>query len=132
MVEVKGDDMERSQIDGLLVSGSGNIFLLSRSALNAGAAFKVGDHAVPAEHLVSIYSRRERHAHRAGQPSIGFTQAVASLREYGKGEVVIGSIDDRPRGGYYFQLFLSQDLSRIVACLGVKPSQAGPLDYGES
>jgi hypothetical protein len=76
---------------------------------------------VPAQRVASIYSRRRRATLRAGQESVGFDEAVSDLQGY-EGELLkVGFIDDRPRGGFYFQLFLDSDLSRIFACLGVGP-----------
>jgi hypothetical protein len=53
---------------------------------------------------------------------VGFSEAIADLQENGEREIAGGFIDDRPREGYYYQLFLSLDLSAVIACLGIKPS----------
>ena len=48
------------------------------------------------------------------------SEAVEALRAYEGTEVAIGYVGDRPRGGFYFQIFLTPDLARLVACLGVE------------
>lgn len=114
--------MERSRLTQLLAGGDA-ARLLSRSALTAGAGYEVWPEAVPAQRLLSIYERRERSTRRSGQPSIGFNEALVELRGYEGAELAIGFIDDRHRGGYYFQIFLNPGLTAIVACFGVKSTQ---------
>jgi hypothetical protein len=115
--------VERDQLDRLLAARGGeDAFFLARRALTAGAEFAIKPSAVASEHLASIYRRRERHARRAGQATVGFSEAIADLQENGEREIAGGFIDDRPREGYYYQLFLSLDLSAVIACLGIKPS----------
>ncbi|QRP44312.1 hypothetical protein [Amycolatopsis sp. FDAARGOS 1241] len=90
--------------------------------LLAGAKFELWLGASSAAAFRSVFRRRQRSALRAGQPSIGFDQGLRDLDAYEGAHLVLGHVDDRPRGGYYFQLFLTPDLSRLVACFGVKPS----------
>lgn len=111
--------VERSRLIQLL-AGEGEVRLLSRSALSAGAAFEVWPEAVPAQRLLAVYERRRRGALGSGQSSIGFSDAVDALRAYDGAELSIGFIDDRSRGGYYFQLFMNTELDLVVACLGVE------------
>lgn len=111
--------MERSRLIRLL-AGEGEVRLLSRSALSAGAAFEVWPEAVPAQRLLAVYERRRRGVLRSGQSSIGFGDAVDALRAYDGAELSIGFIDDRSRDGYYFQLFMNAELDLVVACLGVE------------
>ncbi|MEV4602484.1 hypothetical protein AB0K15_34450 [Amycolatopsis sp. NPDC049253] len=59
---------------------------------------------------------------RAGQPSIGFAEGLRDLGAYEGVFLALGYVDDRPQGGYHFQLFLTPDLSRLVTCWGVKRS----------
>ncbi|WP_326569400.1 hypothetical protein VSH64_48015 [Amycolatopsis rhabdoformis] len=68
-----------------------------------------------------MFRRRQRNAPRAGQPSIGFAEGLRDLDAYEGTFLTLGHLDDRPRGGYYFQLFLTPDRSRLVACFGVGP-----------
>lgn len=114
--------MERSQLAQLL-AGAGQVRLLSRAALGEGVDYKVWPEGVATQRLVSIYERRERGTRRSGQPSLGFAEALDSLRSYEDTELAIGFIDDRRRGGYYFQLFLNLELSSVVACFGVKSTR---------
>jgi hypothetical protein len=37
----------------------------------------------------------------------------------GNQELLVGFIGDRKRGGYRFIVFLSADLSRVIACIGL-------------
>ncbi|KUN33679.1 hypothetical protein AQJ30_32745 [Streptomyces longwoodensis] len=72
--------------------------------------------------LVGIYGRRERIAQRSGQPSIGFDRALEELRTFSGPELALGFIDDRGRGGFYFQLFFDPATMSVVTCFGIKPS----------
>jgi len=114
--------MERSHLARLL-AGADEVRLLSRTALGEGADYKVWPEGIATQHLVSIYERRERGTRRSGQASLGFPEALDSLRAYEGTELSIGFIDDRRRGGYYFQLFLNLELSSVVACFGVKSTR---------
>lgn len=110
--------MERSRLIQLL-AGEGEARLLSRSALSAGAEYEVWPEAVPVQRLLAVYERRERGTRRSGQSTIGFGDALDALRAYDGADLSIGFIDDRGRGGYYFQLFMDPELDGVVACLGV-------------
>ncbi|MBL7524713.1 hypothetical protein I6A84_43410 [Frankia sp. CNm7] len=92
--------MEREQLAGIL-RGDGEVVRLCREALLRDAAFQVwhdGDAALtPA--VASIYSRRAKLIRKRGQTSLG--------------------VDDRPANGYYFQLFITPALDRVIACLAV-------------
>jgi hypothetical protein len=114
--------MNRQELADLLV-GSSQAFTLCRSALIGGAEFKVWSEATSTPSLVSIYSRRMRTIGRTGQPSIGLEDAVVDLRARVESELCLGYVDNRPGGGYYFQLFLNTDLTQVVACLGVRSSK---------
>lgn len=114
--------MERSHLVQLL-SGADEVRILSRAALAAGVEYEVWPEGVATQRLVSIYERRERGTRRSGQPSLGFTEALDVLRSYGGTELAIGFIDDRRRGGYYFQIFLDSKCSSVVTCFGVKGAQ---------
>ena len=63
-----------------------------------------------------------RNIARTGQPSIGLAEAVADLEACQELELAIGYVDNRPLGGYYFQLFLTPAFEKVIACLGVRPS----------
>jgi hypothetical protein len=69
----------------------------------------------------SLFARRERDSRNAGQLPIWFADSVRALEAYEGLHCVIAYIDDRPRGGYFFQLFLTPDLSEMITCFGVKP-----------
>jgi len=89
-----------------------------RRALLTGARFWVHDSVAPASHFVPIYDRREEHTRRIGVPTRGFAAAVSALRDQGDRPVRIAAVDtDDPP--YHFQLFLDEELLRVVACLGV-------------
>lgn len=90
-----------------------------RQALLDAAPFQVWEHGpAPVARLVHIYARRERLTRRKGIPSIGFSDAVARLKECGLDEVLIGYVRDVERRRH-FQFFVAADESRVVSCLGV-------------
>lgn len=92
----------------------------AKNALAAGADFEVWPGKIPATRLHHTYARRLRISQELNRPSMGFEEAVASLAASGDRELLIGYIDDRKREGYYYQLFLSSDLTRVIGCIGVK------------
>jgi len=70
---------------------------------------------------VVIYARRDRHTRQRSIPTLGFTQAVDDLRAHGDDLVRLGAVDlDDPP--YHFQLFLNEDATAVIACLGVDQS----------
>jgi hypothetical protein len=115
-----------------LLEGDGEAFRLCRSALTRGADFKVWVEPASTRDTASIYFRRMRTMSRTGQPSIGVAEAVADLRACTEAELLIGYVDDRPKDGYYFQIFMVPNFERVIACLGVRPSVADsePVDSG--
>ncbi|GAA0976415.1 hypothetical protein GCM10009555_035900 [Acrocarpospora macrocephala] len=104
-----------------LLAGDDDVLALARAALAGGAAFEIWPGEVPTARLVSIYSRRRRTAERRGQPSLGFDSALDALTAYDGASAVLGYVDDRSRGGFYFQLFLAPSQNRMIACLAIKP-----------
>ncbi|WP_086843923.1 hypothetical protein [Amycolatopsis kentuckyensis] len=118
--------IERERFEALFASrGEEGVPGLAREALQAGADYEVAAAPSRADVLTSIFARRARTTRRAGQGSIGFDEGVRELREYQGERLVLAHIDDRPRGGYYLQVFLTPDLSQIVTCFGVEPTSAG-------
>ncbi|NUS09892.1 MAG: hypothetical protein HOY69_00520 [Streptomyces sp.] len=113
--------MERLELAELLV-GDREIFRLCRSALTGGADFEVWIEPTSTREIASIYFRRMRTMNRTGQPSIGVAEAVADLKACADTELLIGYVDDRPTGGYYFQIFLTSGFEKVISCLGVRPS----------
>ena len=111
-----------------LLAGEDEVRLLARAALAEGAGYQVEGDAIPVDRLVSIYGRRQRAAQRSGQPSIGFQRALEELRLFEGAELALGFIDDRRRGGFYFQLFLAPPMRSVVACFGIKPTRAEDLE----
>jgi len=71
--------------------------------------------------VARIYSRRAKLIRKSEQIFLGMDEAVAALKEYPGTGVHIGYVDDRPAGGYFFQLFVAPTLDSIVACLAVGP-----------
>lgn len=109
-----------------LFTGDREVFRLCRSALMTGAEFEVWGEPKATQELVSIYARRMRVMMRTGQPSIGVLEAVADLKGCAAPELLIGYVDDRSTGGYYFQVFLDPGSEKVVSCLGVRPSATSP------
>ncbi|MEU8244612.1 hypothetical protein [Nonomuraea sp. NPDC048916] len=89
-----------------------------RLAVLAGGDFRIWEGGVRVDHLVHIYRRRERLTRQRATPSLGFSEAVSRLQSCGLDEVLLGYAKSaEPR--YHFQLFLTMDVSMVVACLGV-------------
>ncbi|MCG5469690.1 hypothetical protein LADH09A_003609 [Micromonospora sp. LAH09] len=111
--------MERDTLIALLCAEDGDVYESCRDALQAGYDFEVFDGAVPVEALLTTYRRRERHTRTRGIRTLGFVQAVDRLVSAERlGELLIGQV-----GGagttWFYQLFLTPDGSRLVACLAV-------------
>lgn len=113
--------MNRQYLAQLLSEGD-EAWTFSREALLAGAHYEVWPGNTPTQRLISIYQRRERRNRISSQPSIRFHGAVDALRQYEYSELALGFIDDRGRGGSYFQLFMSPERTSIIAVLGIKVS----------
>ena len=111
--------MKRESLENLLAA-EGEVYELARTALVSGAHYEVWDDRVAIEGIRTIYRRRHRTTRRVGQPSLGFADAVGALEAYDGAKISLGFIDDWPRDGYYFQLFLAPGLGQVVACLAVK------------
>ncbi|MGW4399864.1 hypothetical protein ACWEHA_31635 [Amycolatopsis nivea] len=112
--------MERETLMGLLRSGSEEAWGLAADALARGAAWdEYGGEATFS--LQSIFRRRCRIAAKAGQYSVGFEAAVHALNSWSERRLVLGAIDDRPRNGLVFQLFLNSESAAIVACFAIEP-----------
>ena len=109
--------MDRDQLARLL-GGDGEAVAACRKAVADGARFWVSTTSQPASHLAWTYARRERLNRRAGVPGLGFVQAVDQLRGLAHQPVCVGAVDSQTPP-YHFQLFLTEDLTTIVACLGV-------------
>ena len=113
--------IERERLEVLLAEfGPDEVPALARAALAAGAEYYVPEKPDRADVITSIFARRERTTRRTGQGSIGFAEGIQALHDFRGSQLVLAHIDDRPQDGYYFQLFLTPDLSRIVACFGVE------------
>ena len=111
--------MERQSLADLL-SEQENVCRLARSAVLAGAKYEIWKGVAGIDQLRTVFGRRYRTVRRVGQPSVGFAEAVEALDDYEGTELAMGYVDDRPQGGYYYQLFLTPDLAQVVACLGVE------------
>jgi hypothetical protein len=98
-------------------------FSACRRYVAAGARIWVSNDAQPASGLASTYQRRAGHTRQAGVPTLGFSAAVQALCGYGEQPVRLGAVDvDDPP--YHFQLFLDENLTSVVACLGVDQDPA--------
>ena len=111
--------MERDRLIQLLGKEAG-AFSSFRRALQSGATFWLFDAypAVTASHFANVYARRERRMRAAGTPTLGFQDTVHRLRELGDQPLLLGEVGVASPA-YHFQLFLTADLSAVVACLGV-------------
>lgn len=111
-------DVDRERLAELLSTAPGDVAASASEALAAGATFKLWPGASTAAEFRSVFRRRQRNALRAGQPSIGFAEGLRDLGAYEGVFLALGYVDDRPQGGYYFQLFLTPDLSRLITGFG--------------
>ncbi|MEU6723171.1 hypothetical protein ABZ917_05600 [Nonomuraea wenchangensis] len=101
-----------------LLDNAGEAGHACRRALMNGAYFEIWPDPVEALPLAKTYQRRARLTHRMDIPSLGFNEAVTKLDTCGLQHLVLGIVKDA-ESAYHFQLFLSPDASRVVACLGV-------------
>lgn len=110
--------MEREVLARLLDEVPGEAFAACGEAIRAGADYVVWDDTVPADQLARSYARRAQHLARIGNPMLGADEAVARLQIAGERPLRIGEakVDDPPT---HFQLFLTADGRRVVACLGI-------------
>jgi hypothetical protein len=109
--------MDRDRLVSLL-SGSHDAHAACRAALRDGAPFVVYGHPLPANNFLGTYRRRQRHTRETGIPTLGFDLAIEALAAADTLPLRLGSVTatDPP---YHFQLFLREDMSAVVACLGV-------------
>ncbi|WP_285558380.1 hypothetical protein [Actinoplanes regularis] len=112
--------MELDHLLGLL-DPEDEVSAACRQAVLHGRRWRVHSTRVPASELVWIYTIREAQLREAATATLGFTTAIEALRSLGNKAVYLGyavSADDPP---YHFQLFIDEDLTAVVACLGVGP-----------
>ncbi len=99
----------------------GEAYAACRRAVLGGAPFWVTEHIETATTLVAIYTRRDRHTRQRAIPTLAFAQAVNDLRARSDDLVRLsGVVLDGPP--YHFQVFLNEDATAVVACLGVDQS----------
>ena len=122
--------MIREQALGELLAEAGTrAAALAREAMAAGIPADVWEEAQPASSTRSRYGRREYTSRRAGQCSIGFEPALRALGAYSGELLARAHIDDRARGGYFFEVFLTPDFDRVIACFGVaRPKTSSASD----
>ena len=110
--------MEREVLLRLLDEEPGEAFVACKDAIRAGADYVVWDDTVPADQLARSYSRRAQHMAKIGTPMLGGAEAIAHLQVAGVRPLRIGEakVEDPPT---HFQLFLTADATRVVACLGI-------------
>ncbi|MEV4135330.1 hypothetical protein AB0J72_24535 [Dactylosporangium sp. NPDC049742] len=110
--------MEREALLRLLDEVPGEAFVACKDAIRAGADYVVWDDTVPADQLARSYSRRAQHMAKIGTPMLGGDDAIARLQIAGGRPLRIGEakVEDPPT---HFQLFLTADATRVVACLGI-------------
>ncbi|MEU6715961.1 hypothetical protein ABZ897_31225 [Nonomuraea sp. NPDC046802] len=110
--------MDREMLVQLLDNAGGEAGHACRRALVAGAYFEMWPNPVEALQLTRTYQRRARLTYRLEIPSLGFEDAVARLSSCEFQHLILGIVKNT-EPAYHFQLFLSPDASRVVACLGV-------------
>ncbi|MFD8596868.1 hypothetical protein ACFV1L_17890 [Kitasatospora sp. NPDC059646] len=95
----------------------------TREAVLAGGVCRIGDGAVPAEALAGTYAVRLKLTRAKDIKTIGLSESVAALSNYGDRPVRLGSVDS-PDGSWHFVVLLAADGGSLVACTGVR--QIGP------
>ncbi|WP_238016114.1 hypothetical protein KZZ52_08315 [Dactylosporangium sp. AC04546] len=110
--------MDREALLRLLAEEPGAAFEACGDAIRAGADFVVWDHTIPADELTQIYARRAKHLAKIGNPMLGGAEAIEQLEASGDRPLRTGEakIEDPPT---HFQIFLTADASRVVACIGI-------------
>jgi hypothetical protein len=110
--------MEREALLRLLAEEPGAAFQACRAAIRAGAEYVVWDHTLPADQLARSYLRRAQHMAKIGNPMLGSAEAIDVLQTSGDRPLRVGEakIENPPT---HFQLFLTEDASRVVACIGI-------------
>ncbi|MEW9530067.1 hypothetical protein [Microbispora sp. NPDC049125] len=116
--------MDRSALADLL-SDAGEAGAACRRALVSGGDYEVWPAPVSTRSLVRVYRRRERLSRRRGISSVGFADAVVRLDTCDLEVVLIGYVES-VSPAYHFQIFLSADASRVIACLGISQEHKAP------
>jgi hypothetical protein len=118
---LQGNEMRNVSRDELLAAFEldTDAGVAAKNALISGAHFDLWLEPVPAVRLLGICSARKRNLQRRGKLTVGFTECIANLREMGERGLLVAYVNDRERGGYYFQLFLDPDPLKVVGCIGV-------------
>ncbi|MFI5592978.1 hypothetical protein ACIA5G_48560 [Amycolatopsis sp. NPDC051758] len=119
-----GPVLTAEHLGELLAEAGTEAAALAREALLAGTTADLPDRAGAAWAARSRYGRRERTSRRAGQGSVGFETALRALGAYPGVALTHAQIDDRSRERYFFEVFLTPDFSRVIACFGVARPQA--------
>ncbi|MBG6067009.1 hypothetical protein [Micromonospora ureilytica] len=120
--------MDRHQLIALL-AGGGSAYAMCRDALHDGADFTIANGAMPATHFARIYDRRKRHCQERGIATLGFRQGVERLQNARNHAVRLGWVKVA-NPDYHFQLFLTEDLSAVIACIGVDQAHQVRRDDG--
>ncbi|MEV0306568.1 hypothetical protein [Nonomuraea fuscirosea] len=101
-----------------LLDNAGEAGRACRRALMAGASFEIWPDPVEVLPLTKTYQRRACLTRRMDIPSVGFDEAITQLSACGLQHLILGIVKST-ESDHRFQLFLSPDSSRVVACLGV-------------
>ncbi|MCX4589117.1 hypothetical protein OG819_04950 [Streptomyces sp. NBC_01549] len=118
---LQGNEMQNVSRDELLAAFEldTEAGVAARNALISGAHFDLWLDPVPAVEILGICSARKRNLQRRGKQTLGFTETLAILRQMGEQGLLVAYVNDRDRGGYYFQLFLDPDSLKVIGCIGV-------------
>ncbi|WP_344208124.1 hypothetical protein [Nonomuraea bangladeshensis] len=108
--------MDRETLVQLLAT-AGEAGHACRQALAADAYFEIWPELVETLPLIRTYQRRARLTRRKNVPPLGFDEAVTQLEACELQHLILGIVRST-EPAYHFQLFLSPDASRVVACLG--------------
>jgi hypothetical protein len=107
-----------------LLDGDGEAYLACRRALRAGADFSIDQKPLPLAGLIPTFGVREAITRERGIPTLGFADALRTLRAAEPDDVVLASVTQH-EPPYRFLVFLAVDRSHVVACLGVGQGPTG-------
>jgi hypothetical protein len=114
--------MERDQLAKLLDQTDGTA-RACRAALLDGADYKLWEGTTPASRMVPAYERRQTQTIASGASTMGFADALVTLRGAGVADIRLGQVT-AVNPPYVFMVFLAEDSTSVVGCFGIGQSQA--------
>ena len=113
--------MDREELRELLAAEGTEAGRLAADGLANGAEFDKfsSGHTV---YFAALFGRRHRTVvPRSGQYTVGMAAAVATLKARREPRTMMGFVNDRPRSGLLFTVFMNLELTELVACFAIEP-----------